>query len=81
MGNKVMMDSRIIYEEVNGCEGCLHNRNGMCYKLSQPISRVRFDEDCPLPTLTDVEKYLRYITKDGKLDCCGNCRNWKIYML
>ena len=68
---------RIVYETVESCKSCLHNRCGMCYKLSRPIVDLCFELDCPLPALTDVEGFTRYVTKDKELRCHGNCRHWK----
>ena len=68
---------RVIYETIKGCRECHHNRFGMCYKISRPIIELCYEQDCPLPTLTDVEKFTRYITPNKELDCHGNCRNWE----
>ena len=68
---------RVIYETVNGCKDCLYNKCGMCYKLSRPIQELCYEADCPLPHLSDVEGYTRYVTKDKELQCHGNCKHWK----
>ena len=68
---------RVIYETVESCKSCLFNKCGMCYKLSRPLRELCFELDCPLPTLTDVEKFTRYITRDKELECHGNCKNWE----
>ena len=68
---------RVIYDLAESCKSCLFNKCGMCYKLSRPLQELCFELDCPLPTLTDVESFTRYITKDKELRCHGNCKHWK----
>ena len=68
---------KVIYETVESCKDCLYNKCGMCYKLSRPLQELCFELDCPLPTLSDVESFTRYITKDKELRCHGNCKNWR----
>ena len=68
---------RLIYETTEDCKGCLYNKHSLCYKLSKPLKDLCFERDCPLPFLSDVEQYTRYITKDKKLRCHGNCKYWR----
>ena len=68
---------KIIYEEIEDCDECLHNNDGFCCKLKRPIKKLNVKEDCPLPTLSDVEKFTHYITEDKSIYCCGNCVSWK----
>lgn len=68
---------RVIYKTVDSCTDCLYRKNGMCYKLSQPLKDICFVRDCPLARLEDVEKFTRYITPNKELDCHGNCKNWQ----
>ena len=68
---------RVIYRTVESCKDCLYNKHSMCYKLSRPLVELCYERDCPLPTLEDVEQFTRYVTKDKKLECHGNCKNWE----
>ena len=68
---------RVIYKTIESCKDCLYNKHGMCYKLSRPLVELCYERDCPLPTLEDVEQFTRYVTKDKKLECHGNCKNWE----
>ena len=59
---------KVYYQEVQDCDSC-------------PLNRVEYLQlctwaKCPLPTLADIEKLLKYVDKDDNLDVCGNCRNW-----
>ena len=68
---------RVIYETTDDCKKCPHNTGKVCLKLGKYLFDICFEEDCPLPTLDDVEKFTRYVTKDKKLECHGNCKNWE----
>ena len=68
---------RVIYETTDDCKKCPHNTGKVCLKLGKYLFDICFEEDCPLPTLEDVEKFTRYVTKDKKLECHGNCKNWE----
>ena len=46
-------------------------------KLGKYLFDICFEQDCPLPTLSDVEQFTRYVTPDLELDCHGNCMNWR----
>ena len=68
---------RVIYETTDDCKKCPFNTGHICLKLGKYLFDICFEQDCPLPTLEEVEKFTRYVTKDKKLECHGNCRNWK----
>ena len=74
-----MMMVRVIYDTTDDCNDCLFNIEGFCDKLSKPITDIVFEKDCPLPKLSIVEKYTRYIRADKGLDCCGNCKYWTFW--
>ena len=67
---------KVIYEEVSKCSDCLYNKNKYCYNVGRPLEDLS-KEDCPLPNLSDVEGFTKYITTDYSLKCCGNCKYWK----
>ena len=68
---------RVIYKEIDGCDDCLYNKQGMCYDLSRPLSEIVFERDCSLPSKQIVESFTRYITKSNKsIKACGNCKHW-----
>lgn len=68
---------RVIYETTESCLRCPHNHDRICTKLGKFLFDICFERDCPLPLLEEVERFTRYITKDKKLNCHGNCRNWR----
>ena len=68
---------RVVYETVEDCGDCPHKRYDVCMKLGRYLRDMCFEQDCPLPFLSDVEQFTRYITPDKKLECHGNCRNWQ----
>ena len=68
---------RVIYEMTEDCKRCPFNQGHICMKLGKYLFDICFERDCPLPHLSDVEQFTRYITKDKELDCHGNCRNWE----
>lgn len=75
----MIMNKRVVYEEVESCETCPYNRLAYCEKLRLLCLAIDYERDCPLPKLEDVEKFTHYITEDKKLECCGNCRHWKYW--
>ena len=68
---------RVIYEVTEDCNHCPHNKGKVCMKLKKYLFDICFERDCPLPSLEEVEQFTRYITKDKKLECHGNCKNWR----
>ena len=68
---------RVIYETTEDCNHCPHNTGKVCMKLKKYLYDICFERDCPLPFLGDVENFTRYVTRDRKLECHGNCRNWE----
>lgn len=68
---------RVVYETIEDCRGCVHNRTNICMKLGRYLRDICFELDCPLPYLEEVERFTRYVTKDKKLECHGNCKNWE----
>ena len=68
---------RVIYETTEDCKKCPHNTGRVCMKLRKYLYDICFEQDCPLPSLEDVEQFTRYVTKDKKLECHGNCKNWE----
>ena len=87
-----MKDSRVLYKEIKGCDDCPYlqldtwDDKGLYYTTCLYDDREIVDDcydiiglfrGCHLPLLKDIERYLRYIRKDGSIECCGNCRNWE----
>ena len=68
---------RVIYETTEDCNNCPHNTGKVCMKLRKCLYDICFERDCPLPLLSDVEQFTRYVTRDKSLKCHGNCRNWE----
>ena len=68
---------RVIYDTTVDCIKCPYNTGRVCMKLGKYLFDVCFETDCPLPELSDVEQFTRYVTKDKGLECHGNCRNWE----
>ena len=68
---------RVIYDTTEDCNRCPYKQGSVCMKLGKYLFDVCFERDCPLPHLSDVEQYTRYITKDKGLRCHGNCKHWK----
>ena len=68
---------RVIYETTEDCKRCPFNHGRICMKLGKYLYDICFEQDCPLPSLSDVESFTRYITKDKELRCHGNCKHWK----
>jgi len=68
---------RVVYETTSDCTKCPFNTGRVCMKLGKYLFDICFERDCPLPFLSDVEQYTRYITKDKKLRCHGNCKYWR----
>ena len=59
---------KVYYQEVKDCVSC-PNINGDFVMLCSW-------NECPLPTLSEVEGLLKYVDKDNNLKVCGNCRHW-----
>ena len=68
---------RVIYDTTEDCTHCPYNTGRVCMKLRKYLFDICFEKDCPLPTLEEVEKFTRYIRKDGDLKVHGNCKHWK----
>ena len=68
---------RVVYETTSDCTKCPFNTGKVCMKLQKYLFDICFERDCPLPTLSDVEQFTRYVTPDLELDCHGNCMNWE----
>ena len=68
---------RVIYDTTVDCRKCPYNQGKICTRLMKYLWDICFERDCPLPLLEEVEQFTRYITKDKKLECHGNCRNWE----
>jgi len=71
--------TRVIYDTVEDCTRCPYNHGRICMKLKKYLFDVCFERDCPLPTLSDVESFTRYVTRDKGLKCHGNCKHWKFW--
>ena len=68
---------RVIFESTEDCNHFPDNSGKVCMFLKKYLYDICFERDCPLPSLEDVEQFTRYITKDKKLECHGNCKNWE----
>ena len=68
---------KVIYDTTENCKRCPYNQGHICLKLGKYLFDICFEKDCPLPELSEVEQFTRYITKDKKLECHGNCKNWR----
>ena len=62
-------DTKIYYQEVTNCTECPMTKMEYVFLCSW--------DECPLPSLTDIEKLLKYVDKNNNHDVCGNCQNWK----
>ena len=53
---------RVIYEVTEDCNHCPHNTGKVCMKLRKYLYDICFEQDCPLPSLSDVEQFTRYLS-------------------
>lgn len=67
---------KIIYQPITNCNDCLYNNGTYCKRLKKYLKDICYEQDCPLPTLTNVEQYTRYLDKNKNLQVCGNCKHW-----
>ena len=68
---------RVIYDTTEDCTKCVYNKSHICTKLMKYLFDICFERDCPLPELSDVEEFTRYVTSSKSLECCGNCKHWE----
>lgn len=70
---------RVIYDTTENCTKCPYNQGRICTKLGKYLFDICFEKDCPLPELSEVEQFTRYVTKTKRLGCHGNCKRWRFW--